>query len=163
MKHMRFTQHIALLACLLATAGLATALESAGSVPVHPLQIITDPALLEMTAREPVDVLDIQSLPNGRMRVDVAYNGGCAKHSLDLITDGKIIYTSTKRGRFAKPGILRTRIAHDKNGDTCNAVVLETLVFDLSPVETIAEETEVVAIHLGASDKRILYHFKEKK
>ncbi len=58
----------------------------------------------------------------------IQYGGGCKKHEFQL---------------FSRDGIYRSNppqadlfLSHNNNGDTCEALVPDTLVFDLTPLRT---------------------------
>ncbi len=60
------------------------------------------------------------------LEVRVRYSGGCKKHDFKLLWDG------TKRE--SHPVQIPLVLVHDNNGDSCKAIVTETLQFDLSEV-----------------------------
>jgi len=75
----------------------------------------------------------------------VSYSGGCARHDLTLVADARF--------SVAEPGRLAVRLAHDANGDRCEAYPTETYRFDLAPVRSLYQRTYggdegVVRLHL---------------
>lgn len=83
-----------------------------------PCEIATDPA--------PV-------VADGTLTLAVSYSGGCARHDLTLV--------AASRFSDPDPGRLAVSLAHDANGDPCEAYPTETYRFDLSPVRTLYERT----------------------
>lgn len=63
----------------------------------------------------------------------VSYSGGCARHDFTLVADARF--------SDADPGRLAVRLAHDANGDRCEAYPTETYRFDLSPLRTLYQRT----------------------
>ena len=63
----------------------------------------------------------------------VSYSGGCARHDVTLVADSRF--------SAADPGRLAVRLAHDANGDSCEAYLTETYRFDLAPVRTLYQRT----------------------
>lgn len=55
--------------------------------------------------------------------VEVQYAGGCEKHNFALIGTGQW---------YDQPDIIPFLLVHDANGDLCEALITETLVFDFS-------------------------------
>lgn len=62
------------------------------------------------------------------LRIGVQYSGGCGDHVIDLYSDGTIL--------ISEPGQINLRLSHDANGDECEAVVSDTLEFDLTTLGT---------------------------
>jgi hypothetical protein len=68
--------------------------------------------------------IDDASISGDELNVDVRYGGGCEDHEFELFWDGRILETNPPRARL--------RLFHDANGDICEAIKRETLVFDVS-------------------------------
>lgn len=66
-------------------------------------------------------------------RFQVAYSGGCASHHFDLVAYGG--------WKESDPVQVTAGISHDSNGDTCEALLTDTLTFDLQPIKQAYQET----------------------
>ena len=60
------------------------------------------------------------------LTIEVSYAGGCRRHDFTLVI--------SKTFRESDPVQLTTVLAHDANGDSCEAWITESLVFDLALV-----------------------------
>jgi hypothetical protein len=78
----------------------------------------------------PLDDISVMhsEIEGDRLTVTVQYGGGCEQHDIALCY-------SPSFGDSDPPHV-DTRFLHDANGDTCEALITETLVFDLSPLST---------------------------
>lgn len=63
---------------------------------------------------------------NDKLILEVGYGGGCKVHDFQLSWDGQVL-------KSLPPQIVLT-LSHNSNGDTCKALINETLIFDLSSV-----------------------------
>ena len=63
--------------------------------------------------------------------VTVSYSGGCEAHDFTLVVAGTF--------KESDPVQLTADLAHDANGDACEAWLTEELRFDLGPVQTLYE------------------------
>lgn len=72
------------------------------------------------------DMFDLQTITinNDTLRMDVRYGGGCTQHNFTLAIDNSFKNTSA----------ISTYIVHNANGDTCKALIHETLFFNLAPL-----------------------------
>jgi hypothetical protein len=67
----------------------------------------------------------------------VTYSGGCADHTFELLTDGMLMKSlPPKQFYFLK---------HQANGDACEALISETLQFDMSGIDR-ANANQLVVI-----------------
>jgi len=63
-----------------------------------------------------------------RLTIEVSFSGGCRKHDFTLVI--------SKTFRESDPVQLPAVLAHDANGDTCEAYPTESHVFDLALAST---------------------------
>jgi hypothetical protein len=86
---------------------------------------------------------DAVSIDNGYLTFDVSYGGGCETHVFDLcyepVADGEAV----------------AHLSHDDGGDACDALIMESLVFDLYPLA--AEGHTDVFLRLSADS--VLYRY----
>ena len=61
------------------------------------------------------------------LSVDVSYGGGCETHVFTLVTESMFLESF--------PVQLRVSLAHNANGDTCEALITEVHHFDLTPIK----------------------------
>lgn len=85
-------------------------------------------------AVEPVNWNDFFSIENvsitcNLLEIEVTYGGGCKTHEFMLYVDSVVIDSD--------PPILNFTLLHNANGDACKAIVTETLVFNIKPVEEL--------------------------
>ena len=62
------------------------------------------------------------------LTLNVSYSGGCKAHNFTLVVTSRVF-------RESNPAELQAIIAHNANGDTCEAYPTETYHFDLSPLK----------------------------
>ena len=75
----------------------------------------------------PEDTSVVSSEIDGdRLTVTVQYRGGCESHEVTLCYDPSF--------GDSNPPSVSTHFLHDAKGDRCNARIIETLTFDLSPL-----------------------------
>lgn len=81
--------------------------------------------------REPVGHSGFGMEPVGfeqdKLLITVTYGGGCRSHKFQLNWDGAILKSN--------PPQVVLELSHNNNGDTCMALLSETLQFDLSTLE----------------------------
>ncbi len=71
------------------------------------------------------------------LSIEVTYSGGCADHTFELLTDGMLMKSlPPKQFYFLK---------HQANGDACEALISETLQFDMSGIDR-ANANQLVVI-----------------
>ena len=63
----------------------------------------------------------------------LSYSGGCARHDFTLVADSQF--------RESDPVRLILFLAHDDNGDRCEAYPTESYRFDLAPVRALYDQT----------------------
>jgi hypothetical protein len=72
---------------------------------------------------DPLTIKDI-TVSSNSLQIDVEYGGGCKEHRIDLYADGPVL--------TSEPGQIDLRLSHNANNDQCEALVRQTLQFDLS-------------------------------
>ena len=68
------------------------------------------------------------------LKVNVAYSGGCAEHSFDVIWDGTILASNPCRVDLI--------LVHNAQGDNCEAYMRETLVINLNQLIGDSDEKD---------------------
>lgn len=72
-------------------------------------------------------------IDNDTLTLTVSYSGGCARHDFTLVADDEF--------RESDPVHLDVFLAHNANGDRCEAYPTVAYEFDLAPLRTLYEET----------------------
>ena len=68
-------------------------------------------------------------IANDTLTLAVSYSGGCKRHDFTLVADSRL--------QKSDPVRLVMHLAHDANGDTCEAYPTESYRFDLAPVRAL--------------------------
>lgn len=98
---------------------------------LHPLASRTRPMIVALGTdaedwpRDPYGLGDVE-FDGSRLHAQVSYGGGCRAHRMDLVAWGGWMESF--------PVQLNALITHDDGGDPCDAIVRETLDFDLYPL-----------------------------
>lgn len=66
------------------------------------------------------------------LTLTVSYSGGCKAHDVTLVTSGMFLESY--------PVQLAVTVAHDANGDMCEAYLTDEYEFDLTPIKTLYQE-----------------------
>ena len=72
-------------------------------------------------------IINAATIEDDTLRVNVSYSGGCETHAFTLVAEPRFLESF--------PVQLRVSIAHNANGDTCEASITEDHVFDLTPIK----------------------------
>ena len=102
-------------------------------------------------------VVNSAALDGDRLSIEVSYGGGCRDHAFTLVI--------SKSFRESDPVQLAAVLAHEANGDPCEAWLTETHVFDLSLIKTRYRQFygpgpgRVVLQIEGVSGEHLLYEF----
>ena len=78
------------------------------------------------------------------LRVTVSYGGGCADHAFTLVLADAF--------QMMDPPRLPATLAHQANGDPCEAWLTDTLEFDLTPLQELHGGTGTVVLALAFAD-----------
>ena len=77
-------------------------------------------------------VINAATVEDDTLRVNVSYSGGCETHAFTLVAEPIFLESF--------PVQLRVSLAHNANGDTCEALITEDHVFDLTPIKTMYQK-----------------------
>lgn len=101
--------------------------------------------------------LNSATITDDTLTVSVSYSGGCEAHQFTLVASDTFLESF--------PVQLHVYIAHNANGDTCEAYPTEKYQFDLTPIKTMyqqayRQEAGTIVLHLkDAPDGELLYKF----
>ncbi len=102
-------------------------------------------------------VVNSAAIDGHRLTIDVSYTGGCRRHEFTLVI--------SKSFRESDPVQLQAVLAHNANGDPCEAWLTESHVFDLTLIRTRYRQFygpgpgRVVLRIEGVSGGNLLYEF----
>ena len=71
--------------------------------------------------------INAATLEAGTLTLNVSYSGGCETHTFTLVAEERFLESL--------PVQLHVSLAHDANGDTCEALLTEDYHFDLTPLK----------------------------
>lgn len=102
---------------------------------------------------EKSDAISIEkvTIKGNEMILDVSYSGGCKDHTFDLIGSQMIAKSL--------PPIRAVKLVHHANEDNCRAMIMKTLVFDISALAYQQKDGD--EIFLTINDERYKYVFKK--
>ena len=72
-------------------------------------------------------VINAATLEADTLHINVSYAGGCETHEFTLVAEPRFLESL--------PVQLRVSLAHNANGDTCEALITEDHNFDLTPIK----------------------------
>ena len=75
---------------------------------------------------------DAPVIEDDTLTLTVSYSGGCEHHDFALVTSGLFLESY--------PVQLAVAVAHDANGDRCEAYLTTEYEFDLTPIKTLYQE-----------------------
>ena len=123
-----------------------TAPEARQSMESHPkVQVIQGVTLEEGDAYS----LQSASVEGDVMTFVVSYSGGCEDHEFELLNNGMIMKSLPPQSNLM--------LKHNANGDKCRALITDTLHFDLSPLQSLANGTLI--LHINQSKDKFTYTF----
>lgn len=103
-------------------------------------------------------VVNSAAVDGRRLTIEVSYAGGCERHDFTLVISNTFLESD--------PVQLPAALAHEANGDACEAWLTESLDFDLALVRTHYQQFygpgpgRVVLLIAGVSDV-LLYEFAD--
>lgn len=102
---------------------------------------------------EKSDAISIEKVViNGNeMVLEVSYSGGCKDHTFELIGSQMIAKSL--------PPIRAVKLIHHANEDNCRAMIMKTLVFDIS--DLAYQQKDGDEIFLTINDERYKYVYKK--
>ncbi|MYB96243.1 hypothetical protein F4054_23300 [Candidatus Poribacteria bacterium] len=101
--------------------------------------------------------LNSATITDDMLNISVSYSGGCEDHQFTLVASDTFLESF--------PVQLHVSIAHDANGDTCEAYPTENYRFDLTPIKTMyqaayRQEAGTIILRLkNAPDGEHVYEF----
>ena len=101
--------------------------------------------------------INAASLQGDTLTVNVSYSGGCETHAFTLVAEEQFLESF--------PVQLRVSIAHNANGDTCEAWITGDHHFDLTPIKEVYQEayrkdTGTIVLRLkDAPPSTLIYEF----
>ncbi len=101
---------------------------------------------------DPGDPFDIDrvAIDKSILFAFVTYPGGCEEHKFALIGSDMIAESY--------PPQMFTTLVHDANGDACEAVIHDTLQFDLSPIaQAMGDDFDTLIIHVNKAPQDAVY------
>jgi hypothetical protein len=115
------------------------------SMLIDPAPSIKDVQILTPT-RDPINWHDMVSIKNvavvnNLLQIDVSYGGGCGTHEFILYADSILM--------AGNPPILNFTLLHNANGDACKALITESLIFNLYPIEKIHRAAAPLKVRLN--------------
>ena len=73
-------------------------------------------------------VINAARIEADTLHINVSYTGGCETHAFTLVAEPRFLESF--------PVQQRVSLAHNANGDTCEALITEVHQFDLTPIKT---------------------------
>lgn len=101
--------------------------------------------------------LNSATITDDTLNISVSYSGGCEEHEFTLVASDTFLESF--------PVQLPVSIAHNANGDTCEAYPTENYRFDLTPIKTMyqeayRQEAGTIILRLkDAPDGELVYEF----
>ena len=101
--------------------------------------------------------LNSATITDDTLNISVSYSGGCEDHQFTLVVSEAFLESF--------PVQLPVSIAHDANGDTCEAYPTESYRFDLTPIKTMyqkayRQEAGTIVLRLkDAPEGNLIYEF----
>lgn len=92
--------------------------------------VIVRDATAPLWPRDPVTIHAV-AVRGDSLELNVSFGGGCSDHAFLLLADAA--------WAESYPVQIGVRLAHDRNGDTCKALLSRVLRFDLSPLKAAYE------------------------
>ena len=102
-------------------------------------------------------VLNSATITDDTLNISVSFSGGCKEHQLTLVVSDTFLESS--------PVQLHVSLAHNANGDQCEAWLTTNYHFDLTPIKTIyqkayRQEAGTIVLQLkDAPDGALVYEF----
>ena len=102
-------------------------------------------------------VINAATVEDGMLRVNVSYSGGCETHAFTLVAEPMFLESF--------PVQLHVSLAHNGSGDTCEELITEAHVFDLTPIKEVyqkayrTDEGTIVLRLKGAPLGELAYEF----
>ena len=101
--------------------------------------------------------INAATLQADTLTLNVSYSGGCETHAFTLVAEERFLESL--------PVQLRVSLAHNANGDTCEAWITEDYHFDLTPLKEVYQkgyrtDTGTIVLRLkDAPPSNLAYEF----
>lgn len=101
--------------------------------------------------------LNSATITDDTLNISVSYSGGCEDHQFTLVASDRFLESF--------PVQLHASIAHNANGDTCEAYPTDNYRFDLTPIKTLyqkayRQEAGTIILRLkNAPNGELVYEF----
>lgn len=103
--------------------------------------------------RQDLHFIEAARIEKDTLHLRISYTGGCAEHDFSLVAWDFSLKASILRAEML--------LAHNANGDSCKAIIKETLRFDVSPLRAHYHEIygpEPGIVLLCLRDIRVEYY-----
>ena len=77
-------------------------------------------------------IINAATIEADTLHINVSYSGGCETHQFTLVAEPRFLESF--------PVQMRVSLAHNANGDTCEASLTEDYSFDLTPLKEIYQK-----------------------
>ena len=102
-------------------------------------------------------IINAATIEADTLHINVSYTGGCETHAFTLVAEPRFLESF--------PVQLRVSLAHNANGDTCEASLTEAHSFDLTPIKEVYQKSyrtdhDTIVLRLkDAPPSRLNYEF----
>ncbi len=122
---------------------------------VEPIAVGADPSA--EYGEDPFTITGV-ALAGHVLEIEVSYTGGCGEHQFTLV--------AAPGFEESDPVQAMLQLFHNAGGDTCEAIVTETLLFDLTPLkeawqESYGQEAGTMTLNLAGAPESIRYQFTQ--
>ncbi len=132
-----------------------------GSGDVNPPFVLTPHIVKEAELSVATDPYQsrIVGMSGELLQMDVSYSGGCETHRFEPRWSGKFTASGT-----AAP-VVHLVVTHDANRDSCEAIISENVIIDLTPIKTLFFEQNPDAsagelqVRLEGVPEPVMYRF----
>jgi len=137
-------------------AGVAVNAFDAGPETANPINMQVDGSGKFSRKSDAFD-LEAAELHGDLLKLIVGYGGGCETHRFVVWTDNSFSQS--------QPPVIKLFVAHDSNGDRCEALIQRALWIDLLPIKTAflkanpGQTSGLVSIDLENNGSSVQYQF----
>ena len=109
--------------------------------------------------------LNAATITDDTLKVNVTFSGGCRNHEFTLIAADLEVARDQRQADIENGVVLTVAIAHNANGDTCEAAPTEDWHFDLTSIKTVyqkvyQQKAGTIILRLkDAPDGELVYKF----
>ena len=102
-------------------------------------------------------VINAATIEADTLHINVSYSGGCETHAFTLVAEPRFLESF--------PVQLHVSLAHNANGDTCEELITEDHVFDLTAIKEVyqkayrTDEGTIILRLKGAPPGELAYEF----